>query len=165
MEDFNVPKIRDGITFAEVPNHIAYFIELGDCKLKCKGCHSPELCKPTMGDTPLSDIVAKAKSLIGLGANAIAVLGGTDCYSFSRGSLGKLLDSLSHLSRVALYTGNNDRGGLMREFARRHHCTWVKTGKYDEKKGGLQSKTTNQRFYEWDNKMDEWKDKTSLFNK
>jgi len=60
----------------------------------------------------------KAKTLIGGGVNAIVVLGGTDCYSFSCCSRGKLLDSLSHLSRVAFYTGNDDREGIMREFTR-----------------------------------------------
>ena len=32
-----------GVTLTELPNEIAVFFEIGNCKQHCEGCHSPEL--------------------------------------------------------------------------------------------------------------------------
>ena len=39
------PVVNTDITFNELPDKMAYAIELGACKQHCVGCHSPELQK------------------------------------------------------------------------------------------------------------------------
>ena len=38
-----VPVHSVGITLNEVPDKVAFYITLGNCTQRCKGCHSPEL--------------------------------------------------------------------------------------------------------------------------
>jgi anaerobic ribonucleoside-triphosphate reductase activating protein len=140
-----VPVVDWGITFNEVPDKVAVYFELGDCNKHCKGCHSPELWEPMEG-APL-DVFAKIAAMaVDKGANAICVLGGTDCNSFSRDTLVFFLRVLAKTAPVCLYAGSDDIKA-MQELAEQGECTWLKTGSYKEELGGLQSPTTNQRFF------------------
>ena len=38
-----IPVMGQGVTLTELPNEIAVFFEIGNCKQHCEGCHSPEL--------------------------------------------------------------------------------------------------------------------------
>lgn len=149
MQHFNsVPVVDYGITFAEVPEKCAVFLELGDCKQYCKGCHTPELCKPMKDEDcwAIEDCVDIVNSYIEDGANAIVVLGGTDCHSYTLESLQCLLEALGECAPVCLYSGSDDKNKML-DFARDSGCTYVKVGSYKEECGGLQQPTTNQRFY------------------
>lgn len=169
-----IPVVSMGITFAEIPDRMAVYIELGDCCLHCKGCHSPELCTPMTQGAELVDILEYVQSALDNGANAILVLGGTDCNHFKRETLIDMLQALSQLGAVCLYSGSDDTKGIQ-QLASLGNCTWVKVGSYKEKLGGLQSKTTNQRFYKAELRMKLdykernysvepiWKDVTELF--
>ena len=172
----NIPVVAYGITFAEVPNKCAVFLELGDCKRRCKGCHTPELCKPMTDEDCMTveKCVEIVDSFLDDGANAIVVLGGTDCHSFTLESLQGLLDKLSEYAPLCLYSGSDDTKTML-DFARDSGCTYVKVGSYKEECGGLQQPTTNQRFYklEYDQIIDfkernyscrsMWVDKTAEF--
>lgn len=150
MQHFNsVPVVDYGITFAEVPDKCAVFLELGDCKRYCEGCHTPELCEPMTDEDCLTmaDCVEIVESFIDEGANAVVVLGGTDCHSFKLASLRCLLRTLSEYAPVCLYSGSDDTKTML-DFALDSSCTYVKVGSYQKQCGGLQQPTTNQRFYE-----------------
>lgn len=150
MQHFNsVPVVDYGITFAEVPDKCAVFLELGDCKRYCEGCHTPELCEPMTDEDCLTmaDCVEIVESFIDEGANAVVVLGGTDCHSFKRASLRCLLRTLSEYAPVCLYSGSDDTKTML-DFALDSGCMYVKAGSYQKHCGGLQQPTTNQRFYE-----------------
>ena len=72
------PIVNTDITFNELPDKIAYALEVGACKQHCVGCHSPELQEEDVDLTPLLDILEEAQDAIDAGANAIVVMGGTN---------------------------------------------------------------------------------------
>lgn len=140
-----VPVVSTGITMNEVPDKVAYFIELGACTQRCKGCHSKELWEEVKEPTSLDVLLADADEAIDKGANAIVLMGGT-CNGLSTEELFTILQALSEIAPTCLYSGSDDEK-LNRFFAAETSITWIKTGSYKEELGGLSSPTTNQRFY------------------
>ena len=140
-----IPVVSTGITLNEVPDKIAYFIELGSCTQRCKGCHSEELWEEVKSPMSLEDVLRGAEKVVESGANAIVLMGGT-CNKMSTQDLLKVLDGLSEIAPTCLYSGLDDEK-LNRFFAEETNITWIKTGSYKEELGGLSSPTTNQRFY------------------
>lgn len=140
-----VPLVDYGVTFNEVPEKTAVFLCLGDCERQCPGCHSPELCTPMEYGVSIPEVEALVEEQLQLGANAIVVLGGDCCYHFDLNDLHELLRVLSSHAPVCLYSGEDD--AWIKTFAYTAGCTWIKMGSYMEDKGGLESITTNQRFY------------------
>lgn len=140
-----VPVVSTGITLNEVPDKIAYFIELGSCTQRCKGCHSKELWEEVESPTSLEAVLRGAENAIESGANAIVLMGGT-CNKMSTPDLLKVLDGLSEIAPTCLYSGLDDEK-TNTYIAEHSDITWLKTGSYKEELGGLSSPTTNQRFY------------------
>lgn len=140
-----VPVVSTGITLNEVPDKVAFFIELGSCTQKCKGCHSKELWGEVKTPTPLDDLLAEAEQAIDKGANAIVLMGGT-CNKMSTPDLLKVLDGLSEIAPTCLYSGLDDEE-TNTYIAEHSGITWIKTGSYREELGGLSSPITNQKFY------------------
>lgn len=140
-----VPVVTTGITMNEVPDKIAYFIELGECTQGCKGCHSEHLRCPVEHKTPLSTLVEKADEAIERGVNAIVVMGGTT-NGLSLDDLCTIINALAEVAPVCLYSGSDDEY-INSAIGSLSNLTWLKTGSYQEDKGGLTSQKTNQRFY------------------
>lgn len=140
------PVVNTDITFNEVPDKLAYAIELGACKQHCVGCHSPELQKEDVPLTPLLDILEEAQVVIDAGANAIVVMGGTNNKHVTDESLIALLRDLACIAPTGLYSGRDDEDHD-KMIALEGNCTWLKTGPYVASLGGLESTRTNQRFY------------------
>lgn len=140
------PVVNTDITFNELPDKMAYAIELGACKQHCVGCHSPELQKEDVSLTSLLDILEEAQDAIDAGANAIVVMGGTNNKHITAESLIALLQDLSDIAPTGLYSGSEDEE-QDKMIAMEGHCTWLKTGPYMDTLGGLESPRTNQRFY------------------
>lgn len=140
-----VPVVSTGITLNEVPDKVAFFIELGSCTQRCKGCHSKELWEEVKEPTSLDVLLKEAEEAIAKGANAIVLMGGT-CNGLHTEELYIILQALSEIAPTCLYSGSDDQK-LNRFFAENTNITWIKTGSYKEELGGLSSPTTNQRFY------------------
>lgn len=140
-----VPVVSTGITLNEVPDKVAFFIELGSCTQRCKGCHSKELWEEVKEPTSLDVLLKEAEKAIDKGANAIVLMGGT-CNGLHTEELYTILQALSEIAPTCLYSGSDDQK-LNRFFAENTGITWIKTGSYKEDLGGLSSPTTNQRFY------------------
>lgn len=140
------PVVNTDITFNELPDKMAYAIELGACKQHCVGCHSPELQEEDVSLTSLLDILEEAQDAIDAGANAIVVMGGTNNKHITDESLIALLRDLSDIAPTGLYSGSDDEEHD-KMIAVEGHCTWLKTGPYVDALGGLESTRTNQRFY------------------
>lgn len=170
-----IPLVDFGFTFNEVPDKLAFFLELGECSQNCPCCHSPELQEDLDTKTPIEDIRELAEQAIDDGANAIVVMGGTTSRNLSRDSLVSLLRELSCVAPTCLYSGSPDEEED-KKIAEEGDCTWLKTGPYIDALGGLQSTRTNQRFYHRHyaktiNKHDcfsvhitrEWEDETHKF--
>lgn len=140
------PVVNTDITFNELPDKMAYALELGACKQHCVGCHSPELQEEDVTLTSLLDILEEAQDAIDAGANAIVVMGGTNNNHITDESLIALLRDLAFIAPTGLYSGSDDEEHD-KMIAVEGHCTWLKTGPYVASLGGLESTRTNQRFY------------------
>lgn len=144
-----VPVYSTGVTMSEVPDHLAFYIEFGNCKQKCKGCHSPHLWESVEKETDINDLVTAASDAVSKGANAIVLMGGTT-NGFSTAHLISLIDKLAEIAPVCLYSGSDDYE-LNLLIAMNTRLTWLKTGSYQETKGGLMSAETNQKFLRKEN--------------
>lgn len=140
------PVVNTDITFNELPDKMAYAIELGACKQFCVGCHSPELQNEDVDLTSLLDILEEAQDAVDAGANAIVVMGGTNNKHITHESLIALLRDLAFIAPTGLYSGSDDEE-QDKMIAVEGQCTWLKTGPYVDALGGLESPRTNQRFY------------------
>lgn len=141
-----VPVVSTGITLTEIPDRITYFIELGNCTQHCAGCHSPYLADTVISPPDLAGVERMAEHAAEQGANAIALMGGTT-NGISDDDLITILSSLSCILPVCLYSGSDDEEHD-KYIAQKSGVVWLKTGSYQEERGGLSSPITNQRFYE-----------------
>lgn len=144
-----IPVYSTGVTMNEVPDHLAFYIEMGNCKQKCKGCHSPHLWNTVDNPMSIEELEVLAYDAVAKGANAIVLMGGTT-NGISYYHLVKLINKLSQIAPVCLYSGSDDyEQDLVIAITTR--LTWLKTGSYQETKGGLMSTETNQKFLRKEN--------------
>ena len=144
-----IPVYSTGVTMNEVPDHHAFYIEMGNCKQKCKGCHSPHLWNTVDNTMSIEELELLASDAINKGANAIVLMGGTT-NGIPYPHLVRLIDKLSQIAPVCLYSGSDDYEQDML-IAITTRLTWLKTGSYQETKGGLMSTETNQKFLRKEN--------------
>ena len=144
-----IPVYSRGVTMNEVPDHLAFSIETGNCKQKCKGCHSPHLWNTVDNPMSIEELEVLADDAINKGANAIVLMGGTT-NGIPYPHLVRLIDKLSQIAPVCLYSGSDDYEQDML-IAITTRLTWLKTGSYQETKGGLMSAETNQKFLRKEN--------------
>lgn len=159
-----LPVVNKGVTLSEIPGEIAVFFELGNCKRKCKGCHSPMLQIPLkkVHWTDIEEMVHYANLEKSRGATAIVLMGGTtngvDPYD-----LQEVIERLSVILPVGIYSGAAS-SSIIHEFLKSQtKLTWLKTGEYREGLGGLNSINTNQRLYK--RTADWWEDITGIFHR
>ena len=141
-----VPVVSTGITFTEIPDHITYFIEFGNCSKHCPKCHSPHLSDMVVSPPDLVCVERRAERAAEQGADAIVLMGGTT-NGISDDDLVTICRALGTILPVGLYSGRDDEE-RDKYIARRGSLHWLKTGSYQEELGGLDSPHTNQRFYE-----------------
>lgn len=144
-----IPVYSTGVTMNEVPDHLSFYIEMGNCKQKCKGCHSPHLWNTVNNHMSIEELEVLAYDAINKGANAIVLMGGTT-NGIPYPHLVRLIDKLSQIAPVCLYSGSDDYEQDML-IAITTRLTWLKTGSYQETKGGLMSTETNQKFLRKEN--------------
>ena len=142
-----VPLIASGITMNEIPGRIAVYFELGNCTQGCPGCHSPHLTQQqVLAITPIEELEGIAETQATKGANAIVLMGGTT-NGITEADLITISKRLSSILPVCLYSGRDDLEADQ-YIAEKAGLTWLKTGSYQEERGGLNSPITNQHFYE-----------------
>lgn len=144
------------IVFDEVPNEITLAINISNCPFHCAGCHSPELWENignSLDQDSLSKLINKNK-----GISCISLMGG-DRYP-------ELINNLAHFIKhtfpdlkVSWYSGRKN----LSEKICLDNFNYIKLGPYIESLGGLDKKTTNQKFYKVYN--NELIDITTLFQK
>lgn len=141
-----VPVVSTGITLNEVPDHVAFYFEIGNCTQNCPHCHSPHLTtQPTLAFTSIEDMECMAEHAAEQGATALVLMGGTT-NGISDDDLITILSRLSCILPVCLYSGSDDEEHD-KTITQKGGVAWLKTGTYKEELGGLPSPTTNQRFY------------------
>lgn len=159
VSNCKLPVVNKGITLTEIPNRISVFFEIGNCTCHCDGCHSPELWDTnyTRPNMTVQEIVDYVDEQYKLGANAVVLMGGMNNKDVSKDVFTLLLLELS-TRQVGIYVGSDDLEWLPLLPVR-----WIKAGGYEKDKGGLDSPTTNQRFYEYDTTNRVWEDKTKEY--
>lgn len=140
-----IPVVDTGITLNEVPGHIAFYVEIGECTQRCPGCHSPHLWKYVQHKTSFEDLIRKILDAKEEGADAVVLMGGTT-NGLTEGTLKAIIQIISCVLPVALYSGSDNIGEDMK-YLTQTDLTWLKTGSYKESKGGLRNPETNQRFF------------------
>ena len=132
--------------FAEVPREIALGISISGCLIHCNGCHSRELWKDK--GTPLT--VEELQRLLDAhkGITCLCILGGEHDID----SLIELFMYAHKRIKTAWYCGLDmipeDKLGIMQ------YLDFIKLGHYDHELGGLDSSTTNQKFYQIEHQGD-----------
>lgn len=127
------------VTFGEIPSEVTFCINITGCKIRCPDCHSKHLWEDTGEElTPvvLSNLIAKND-----GITAISFMGG-DAHPEEIYELAKWVKNNTEL-KVCWYSGEYLRKDFPKEY-----FDYLKTGPYNKELGGLDSITTNQRFYE-----------------
>ena len=146
--DIKLPIVSRGITMAEIPGRITYYIEIGNCVRDCQGCHSPYLSEPIdpVNFTDLTELLEDCKKDMNRGADAVLIMGGTT-NGIPLETLEKVIRAFSRLLPVGIYSGDAVLSPSTSFLMKLNCLTWIKAGEYNEELGGLSSPTTNQRFY------------------
>ena len=129
------------VTFAEVPSEVTLCFEITGCKIHCPDCHSKHLWEDIGSELRpivLSSIIARNP-----GITCVAFMGGDhspeDIYK-----LAKWIKNNTEL-KVCWYSGAKLREDFSQHIG---DFDYLKTGPYRKELGGLDSVTTNQRFYQ-----------------
>lgn len=122
----------------EIPNEVSLVFSIVGCKLACKGCHSSYLWDESSGeeltDEVFTDLLNKYSSLI----SCVLFMGG----EWDEDLVSKLKMVKSLNLKTALYTGLPRKKVNTKII---EQLTFLKTGRWVEKLGGLSSETTNQK--------------------
>jgi anaerobic ribonucleoside-triphosphate reductase activating protein len=134
------------IVFQEIPGEVTLAINLSNCPNRCRGCHSPYLQENT-GEALDNNVLAGLLEKYGNAVTCVCFMGGDatpravdQCSAFLRNqSNGRI--------KTGWYSGRN----TFPKECSLQNFDYVKLGAYVEHLGGLDSATTNQRFYRIDN--------------
>lgn len=128
------------VTFAEVPDEITLCINISNCPCHCKGCHSAYLAEDI--GTPLDEMELTSLIEANRGITCVAFMGG-DVNPEEINLYAAFIKGMYPGIKVAWYSGRQELSkdiDLM-------NFDYIKLGPYDEDKGSLNKRTTNQRFY------------------
>jgi anaerobic ribonucleoside-triphosphate reductase activating protein len=124
----------------EVCGEVSLCFSISGCQLKCKGCHSPFLWKKGSGilltETLFRNYLLKYKGL----GSCVLFMGG-EWHKNELISFLKIAKEENY--KTCLYTGETNISNEIKK-----QLTWLKTGKWNANLGGLNSKSTNQKFIE-----------------
>ncbi|WXB47804.1 anaerobic ribonucleotide reductase small subunit [Vibrio phage VB_VaC_TDDLMA] len=128
-------------TLTEVPGEISLALSISGCDLGCKGCHSTETWNPNFG-TELDEREMKRLLKKHKFCTCVVFYGG----EWDIDNLQKMI-TMCHFynKKVCLYTGR-DLNYFSSDFLQ--SLDYIKVGKYIKELGGLQSRQTNQKFYD-----------------
>lgn len=144
------------IVFQEIPGEVTLAVNLSNCPNRCNGCHSPYLQEDT-GEIFDEHVIGHLLDKYGNSITCICFMGGdADPEEVQR------LSALIHeKSNSNIKTGWYSGKPKLPEMISVDSFNYIKLGPYIERFGGLDSLTTNQRFYKIEN--GEMVDSTTLF--
>lgn len=137
------------VVFTEVPNEISLAINITGCTIHCKGCHSQWLWSnkgKELTKDELHNLIKKNK-----GITTVLFMGGDNFI----GQLAELAKDIKYHYpnlKIAWYSGRSDLNdsGNSRIKELMTYLDYVKIGPYVKQLGGLDSPSTNQKFYRID---------------
>lgn len=150
---------KTSVSFTEVPDRTTLCLWFSGCGGPCEGCHTPHLHKNVGRTVTTKDILDIVDDYVPY-VDCVCFMGGEPWDVFS--SLLTLL-YLPGSFRTAYYT-HYDLQTIMKvdpQDGWGYVLHYLKVGKYDPERGGLDNPNTNQRFYySYD---DKWVDGTNKF--
>lgn len=158
METLPLKYTGYAVTFQEVPNETSLIFNISGCPYKCRGCHSQYLWEYT-GEyitEEIEQILMQYKGLV----TCVCFMGGDQ----NLAELKLLLIKCKSLGfKTCVYSGLNDISIFDDLLSL---LDYLKVGEYVSELGGLNSKDTNQRFYQIKTNTEHqftFDDKTYLF--
>ena len=146
------------VGFAEIPNEITLAINISNCPCHCKNCHSSYLAEDIGEPLDLQHLTNFIDSNKGI--TCVCIMGG-DANPSEVDDIAQDIKEYYPELKVGWYSGRD----YISEDINLENFDYIKYGHYDENKGPLNSKTTNQVMLEIevvDNKVFK-KDITSKF--
>ena len=145
------------IVFEEIPNEITLAFNISNCKIHCPDCHSKFLWED----------VGTELNIVTLDKELNKVRDGISCIAFMGGEPDSVLLLANYIKtcykniKVALYRGES----YIDLNLNYNNIDYLKIGPYIKELGGLDSKTTNQRFFvlKTENNYTSFIDNTKLF--
>ena len=128
------------ITFQEIPDEITLCINISNCPCHCIGCHSSYLAEDIGEKLTLDKIYKLIDSNEGI--TCICFMGG-DSSPKEIDMFARCIKDLYDI-KVAWYSGRQE----LSKYINLKCFDFIKLGPYIEEFGPLNSKTTNQRFYQ-----------------
>lgn len=128
------------VVFAEIPDEITLAISISGCPCHCKGCHSAYLAEDigvSLSEAGLTLLIEANE-----GISCVAFMGG-DANPEEINLYAAFIKGMYPGIKVAWYSGRQELSkdiDLM-------NFDYIKLGPYDEDKGPLNKRTTNQKFY------------------
>lgn len=132
--------VNTQICFEEVPDQISLCINISNCPCHCINCHSNYLAEDIgtiLNEAELTSLIESNK-----GITCIAFMGG-DSDPTEVNFLAEYIKDRYEL-KIAWYSGRSE----LNEDINLKNFDFIKLGPYMEELGPLNSKTTNQKFYE-----------------
>lgn len=128
------------VVMQEVPGEVSLCFSVSGCPLRCEGCHSPFLWKEGNGEKLTTEYFEEILNRYSSLATCVLFMGGEwHCKEL----IHFLKIARQYQFNTCLYTGEDAiDSDLMSQL------TWVKLGRWDHTRGGLDQKSTNQRFIE-----------------
>lgn len=133
--------VETAVTFSEVPDEITLCINISNCPCHCKGCHSAYLAED-IGEEFTFEVLDSLIKKNG-GITCVAFMGG-DTEPATVNDLASYVKEHYPNIKTAWYSGRQDLSKAIEI----KNFNAIKLGPYIEELGPLNSKTTNQKFYE-----------------
>jgi anaerobic ribonucleoside-triphosphate reductase activating protein len=132
------------IGFQEVPNEVAFCINITNCPCQCKGCHTPELAQD-IGNYLTEHEILKFKCIYGDGITCICLMGGDSDPAYIN-EMAKVIKGGDKPFKCAWYSGRQ----YIPDEIDLKNFDYIKIGPYIEKLGPLNNPNTNQQFFRID---------------
>ena len=127
------------IVFQEVTDEVTLAINISNCPNQCVGCHSLYLWEDK-GEALDKESLDKLVDEYQTGITCVCFMGG-DAEPYDVANLAMHIKNKYKNIKTAWYSGRNE----LPEAFHAETFDYIKTGRYDEKLGPLNSLTTNQR--------------------
>jgi len=127
------------VVFEEIPNEITLAINITNCPCKCPGCHSKFLWEDTGTELTIEELDTLLEKHDGI--TTVCFMGG-DASPETICALAEYVHEIKKL-KVGWYSG-------MDNYYKDINFDWfdyIKLGHYDDKLGGLNKETTNQKLF------------------
>ena len=148
------------VVFEEIPDEITLAINITNCPCHCQGCHSKFLWKDVGTELTFEELERLIKENDGI--TCVCFMGG-DANPKEINDLATYISAKNMCGYKSLKIGWYSGKDELSEDIDIRLFNYIKLGHYDEKFGGLDKETTNQRLYKIAHDKESLIDITSKF--